>query len=156
MYRESPTAIHRKTEQEPGLLDKLAGAVFHMVYFTLLPIIITVLVNWAVYSFTAHNFYQALWMAPTLLLLSTFLAGALIRQKIEDAMGGMGLFVLGIIALGVFAYLTSLDIQKTGGVYSQLMPRFLLPGLESYVYMLPGVGILGMLFYKYFTLKHYS
>lgn len=156
MYRESPTAIRRKKEPGESFLDKLAAGIFHLAYFTLLPIILTVAINWMAYSFTAHNFYRALWMSPALLILSTFLAGALIRQRIEDAMGGMGLFVLGILALCLFAGLTFHDIQKVGGVYSQLMPSFLLPSVESYVYMLPGVGVMGMLFYKYFTLKHYN
>ncbi|MCE3235766.1 MAG: hypothetical protein K0Q50_1946 [Vampirovibrio sp.] len=156
MYRESPTAVSRNKESTPSVLDRLACWVFLLAYFTFLPILITILLNWAVYSFAVNNLYQESWMMPSLLLFSTFLAGALMRQKMEDETGGLSLFVIGILALMVFSVLTYEDIHRLGGIYSQFMPRFLVPTMEDYVYMLPGVGIAGMLFYKYFTLKHYS
>lgn len=78
------------------------------------------------------------------------------RQKIEDETGGMRLFVVGIIALILFALLTYQDIHAIGGVYSRFMPKFLSVTIGPYIYMLPAVGILGMLAYKHFTLKHYS
>lgn len=93
---------------------------------------------------------------PFLIILSTFLAGAFMRQKMEDETGGLGVFVLGILALLVFAFLTFQDIKTTGGVYSRFMPKLLRYSLLDYIYLLPAVGVLGMLFYKYFTLKHYS
>lgn len=93
---------------------------------------------------------------PSLLILSTFLSGALIRQKMEDETGGMALFIIAIFALIIFSVLTFEDIHKLGGLYSQFMPKYLPQTLDAYVFMLPGVGIAGMLFYKYFTIKHYS
>lgn len=156
MYRESPTAVNQRQEAGPTVAHRLANWVFLLVYFTFLPIITTVMVNWAVYAFTVNNLYHESWMMPSLLLLSTFLSGALIRQKMEDEAGGLALFVLGIVALMIFSAVTFEDIHRLGGIYSQFMPRFLVPTMEDYVFMLPGVGIAGMLFYKYFTLKHYS
>ena len=93
---------------------------------------------------------------PVLILLSTFLAGAFMRQKMEDESGGMGLFLLGMLSLVAFAFLTQYDITTHGQVYSRFMPRILRTSTLDYLYFLPGVGLLGMLFYKYFTLKHYS
>jgi hypothetical protein len=71
-------------------------------------------------------------------------------------MGGMGLFFLGILALILFSFLTHMDIERVGGIYSQFMPKLLRPSMADYLYMLPGIGIAGMMFYKFFTLKHYS
>jgi hypothetical protein len=130
---------------------------FLLVTAIFLPIITLIVVNWAVYMFTYNNFYLDAWMMPTLLILSTFLAGAFIRQRIEDeARGGMGLFFLGVVGLAVFAGLTALDIHTSGGVYSRLMPKLLRFDMHRYVMMLPAVGMAGMLCYKHFTLKHYS
>jgi hypothetical protein len=156
LYRPSAAAQSEREEAKPNVLEKLVSVVFLLAYFTFLPVIMTILLNWAAYSITAHNFYQEIWMMPLLLLLATFLAGALIRQKIEDEMGGLGLFSLGILALAVFSFLTYCDIHTFGGVYSSFMPKFLLHSVTDYVFMLPGVGIIGMLAYKAFTLKHYS
>lgn len=134
----------------------LVTGVFLAGYFTFLPIILTVIINWAVASFTMNNFYQEHWMMPALIVLSTFLAGAFMRQKMEDEAGGMGLFLLGMLALIAFTFLTHYDITSHGQVYSRFMPKILRTSTLDYLYFLPGVGLLGMLFYKYFTLKHYS
>jgi hypothetical protein len=127
-----------------------------MFYFTLLPILTTVLLNWAVYFFTQDNLFQEAWMSPTLMGISVFMAGALIRQKMEDDMGGMGAFTLAILALILFASLTYQDIQTIGDIYSRFMPQFLNENLIDFIYALPAIGIMGMLAYKYFTIKHYS
>lgn len=156
MYRESRAASQERDDDNPGFFQKLFGSVFLLAYFVFLPIILTVIINWAAYAFTQNNFYQDAWMMPTLLLLSTFLAGALMRQKMEDETGGMGLFFLGMLALVVFAWLTQHDIRSLGGVYSRYMPKMLPHSVLDFVYLLPALGVVGMLFYKYFTLKHYS
>ena len=93
---------------------------------------------------------------PVLLLMSTFLAGALMRQKMEDTAGGMGLFVLGVMALIAYSILTYQDIVSFGGIYSCYMPKLLRFNLLDYLWFLPGVGLLGMMCYKQFTLKLYS
>lgn len=160
MYRESPTAVYERKERGPHVLMKLFNSMFLFLYFIFLPVMLTVLINWAVYSLTKENFYQDHWMMPTLLLLSTFLAGALMRQKMEDESGGqtggMGLFFLGIAALFAFVWLTQQDIQMTGRIYSHWLPTPLRPSVSDWLLMLPLTGIFGMLFYKFFTLKHYS
>lgn len=157
MFRSSYSAVNRP-EQEPskGFWANIARSGFLLFYFTLLPILATVIVNWAVYFFTQNNFFPEAWMAPTLIIISTFLAGALIRQKMEDEMGGMGLFTLAILSLILFAWLTYQDVHTIGGIYSRFMPRFLTEDLSDFIYALPAVGILGMLVYKHFTIKHYS
>jgi hypothetical protein len=71
-------------------------------------------------------------------------------------LGGLGLFVLGLVGLMLFAYVTNMDIHQLGGIYSQYMPKYLKPTMVEYVYLLPGVGLMGMLFYKYFSLKNYG
>lgn len=157
MHRESRTAPHKQLpdEKQPVLAILLNG-VFLAGYFTFLPLMLLCLLHWAVYSFAMNNLYQESWTMPALLLLATFLAGAFMRQKMEDENGGMGLFVIGILALIVFSLITYQDIATTGGIYSRFLPKILRRSLLDYLYFLPGVGMLGMLFYKYFTLKHYD
>lgn len=156
MYRESLTAVNHKKDEGPNLLDRTVMGVFLMAYFTLMPIVCTWGISWVVYWLTANTFYGEPWMMPLLLISGAFFGGVFIRQKIEDEMGGMGLFFLGMLALIIFSILTHMDIEKVGGIYSQFMPKLLRPSMADYLYMLPGIGLVGMLFYKYFTLKHYS
>lgn len=156
MYRESQTAIHREKKPRTSIPGVLGSGLFLAGYFTFLPIFLTIVLNWVVASFTMNNFYQESWMMPLLLLLSTFLAGAFIRQKMEDEIGGMGLFVMAVLALLVFTLLSYYDMTTHGGVYSRMMPKILPYSAQNYLYFLPGVGLLGMLFYKYFTLKNYG
>jgi uncharacterized membrane protein (DUF485 family) len=157
VYRESPAAVHnRDLDERRNLFAVLCGSCFLLLYFTLLPVLLHWGINWLVYFLTVNNFYQEPWMMPTLMLLSTFLAGALMRQKMEDESGGMGLFFLGVLALAIFAWMTHQDIATTGGVYSRLLPKLLRASIDDYVYMLPAVGMIGMLCYKQFTLKHYN
>jgi hypothetical protein len=153
LSRKFPHSHSHRSPENHSLIGALVANIFYLVCFTGLPMLLTIILNWSVYTFTAHNFYQSLWMAPILLLISTFWAGALSRQMMEDKPGGMRLFVLAILAFSLFAWLTYYDIQNGGGLYSQFLPRFLTARSLSSVYMLPGIGILGMLFYKYFTLK---
>jgi len=157
LYRQSTSAVNPKeSESERGMLTMLLGGLFLTSYFLLLPIFLSVLIQWAVYSLTMNTFYEAPWMAPALLLFATFLSGALMRQKMEDDNGGMVVFALGIMALIAFAWMTRLDILHTGTIYGGFMPKPLSYTLLDYILMLPGVGLLGMLAYKYFTLKHYG
>lgn len=156
MYRESPTAIRKRKDPPKSRFGAMVTASFLLGYFTFLPILTMIVGHWAVYSFTMNNFYKALWMMPVLTVVCTFLGGTLIRQKMEDETGGMGLFLLAMVSLVIFAGLTYLDIRYTGGVYSRFMPKLLRPSVLQVVWLLPGTGLLGMLAYKYFTIKHYS
>lgn len=157
MYRPSSAALREKdASDEPNLFEKLVNSMFLLGYFSLLPVVLVILLNWAAYAIAATTFYQDFWMMPSLLVLGTFLGGALIRQKMEDEEGGMGLFFLGMMGLMVFAWLTWLDINDPGAMYSRFMPKLLKPSLSDYVYGIPAIGMVGMLFYKYFTLKTYS
>jgi len=157
LFRPSSSAVNRNHEKSPkAVWVTLVHGVFLLFYFTLLPILATVLLNWAVYFFTQNNLFNEAWMSPSLMGISIFMAGALIRQKMEDDLGGMGAFILAILALILFSALTYYDILTIGGVYSRFMPRFLNEELTDFIYALPAVGIMGMLAYKQFTLKHYS
>lgn len=151
-----PSSDWRSPDEKPNPVAAFLNGIFLLAYFTLLPVILLVILSWIAYTLTSNNFFQDPWMMPGLLLFSTFLAGALMRQKMEDEDGGMVLFFLGIVGLLAFAWMTQHDIDTLGGMYSRFLPKLLRPGLEQYVYMLPGVGIVGMLFYKYFTIKHYN
>lgn len=156
MYRESPTAARKRKEPPKSRFGVVITAIFLLGYFTFLPVLTMVVGHWAVYSFTMNNFYKAFWMMPVLTVVCTFLGGTLIRQKMEDEVGGMGLFLLAMVALTLFAGLTYWDIHCAGGIYSRFMPKLLRSSVLDVVWLLPGTGLLGMLFYKYFTVKHYS
>lgn len=157
MYRPSTAALRDQDGyEEPNLFEKLVTTLFLLGYFTLLPIVLMVLLNWAAYGIAATTFYQEFWMMPALLVLATFLGGALMRQRMEEEQGGMGLFFVGLIALALFAWLTLQDINDPGLMYSRFMPKMLRPSMADYVYAIPAIGMFGMLFYKYFTLKTYS
>lgn len=139
----------------PEALNIFGMQLFMMGYFVLLCAFVFCLVNWIAFQTTASTFYDEHWMAPTVLLGSTFLAGAFMRQTSEDVRGGLGQFIVAIFALALFAYLTYLDLQTTGGVFSKFMPKALSSSLFDYIYAIPMVGMLGMIFFKYFTLKNY-
>ncbi|WP_373533148.1 hypothetical protein [Vampirovibrio sp.] len=157
MFRPSYSAVNRQNHKSSdGFWVSLSRHAFLLFYFTLLPVLTSVLLSWAVYLFTRNSLFHEVWMAPALMGLSVFVAGVLIRQKMEDDLAGMGAFIVAILALILFAALTYQDIQAIGGVYSRFMPRYLNEDLASYIYALPAVGIVGMLAYKQFTLKHYS
>jgi hypothetical protein len=157
LFRQSPSANRERTETRPHWLEAGTMQFFLLVYFTLLPIVMTIALNWVVYSVIPSYWYQESWMSPALLILASFLAGALIRQKTEDETGGMVLFVIGMIALVLYALLTYYDIQfSIGGVYSRFMPNYLPHSIKDYLPMLPAIGVMGMLAYKAFTLRHYS
>ncbi|WP_303674610.1 hypothetical protein [Vampirovibrio chlorellavorus] len=154
----TPHSASNPAEKEAakGFLPSFLRHFFLLFYFFLLPVLTVIIVNWAVYFFTQSNFYTESWMAPTLLLLSTFIAGVLIRQKMEDESGGLGLFTLALLALLLFGWFSYQDIHTIGGLYSRFMPRFLTTDVDSFIYALPAVGIFGMIAYKQFTLKYYS
>lgn len=154
MYRESSSANPSCPQSNPSFLEKMLSLLLLIGYFVLLPIGLTVLFTWISFWLTADTFFVEPWMMPTLILFASFLGGALIRQKIEEGSGGMGLFLLGIITLIVFAGLTWQDIMTPGSIYSQFLPKRLAHDLLNYVFMLPCVGMFGMLFYKQFSLNH--
>ncbi len=157
MFRTSQSAVNQTDrDTSKGFLASFFQGLFLLIYFSILPMLTLIVVNWAVYFFTQNNLYTDSWMAPTLLLLSTFISGVLIRQKMEDESGGLGLFTLGLISLLLFGWLSYQDIHTIGGLYSRFMPRFLTTDVDSYIYALPAVGIFGMIAYKQFTLKYYG
>jgi hypothetical protein len=156
VHRASVHTVRTTAIEKPPLLGQCLSGLLLLGYFTLLPVLTSLAVNWVVYYFTARTWFHDEWMMPTLLLFSTFVGGVFIRQKIEDEEGGLALFLLGMFGLIIFAYVTDLDIHRLGGVYSQYMPKFLRPTMVQYVCLLPGVGVCGMLFYKFFSVKNYK
>lgn len=157
MFRPSSSAVNRQDPEPPkGFFTNLLRCAFLFFYFTLLPILVTVIINWVVFFLTRTTFYYEAWMMPALLLVGTAAGGVLIRQKMEDEMAGMGIFTLAILSLMLFGWLTYQDIDLVGGVYSRFMPKVLSEALLGYAYTLPAVGIAGMLLYKHFTVKHYD
>jgi len=154
VHRGSLQSVHSPDSSHPGFWASLIIGLFLLGYSTLLPIAATIIINWAVYYFTAETFYHDAWMMPVLLAFSAFISGVFIRQKVEDnGRGGLLRFSVGLVGLLVYAYITYLDIHQLGGVYSQYMPMFLRPPIVALIYALPGIGFLGMVFYKYFSLK---
>ena len=160
MYRNSVTLVESwglpgrrrqrgRLEKTTIFLPQLARNLFLMGYFTVLPVLLTIGLNWLVYPFTVNTFYREEWMMPTLILLAAFLAGVLMRRRMEAETGGMGLFALGCLALITFAVMSHQDILTTGGVYSHWMPELLRAGVLHYTYFLPTAGLLGMLFHRY-------
>jgi hypothetical protein len=153
VHRGSLHTVHSPDDGSSSLLSRLVVALYLLGYSTLLPILTTILINWAVYYFTANTFFKESWMIPTLLGLSAFAGGVLIRQKVEDGRGGLLKFIMGMLGLILYAYITYLDVHQPGGIYSQYMPMFLRPHLVAIIYALPAIGLGGMLFYQYFSLK---
>lgn len=153
MHRGSLHTVHSPDDESSSPLSRMIVALYLLGYSTLLPIFTTIIINWAVYYFTADNFYKESWMIPILLGFSAFIGGVLIRQKIEDGRGGLLKFSMGLFGLILYAYITYLDIHQPGGVYSQYMPMFMRPHLVALIYAMPAIGLGGMLLYQYFSLK---
>lgn len=157
MFRASPSAVNRPDQEPPpSLLMGLICSAFLLTCFTLLPILVLTATHWLVFFFARSTLYQENWMNPALAIISCVIAGAFIRQHSEDERGGLGIFTLGILALILFAWLTHQDIHAVGGLYSRFLPRFLPVELDTYTFAFPAFGLIGMLFFKYLSLKHYS
>lgn len=158
MYRESASAVKRGRKATPdAVMQRLPGVLLTALYFAGLPLLIIMGVHWVVYAFTVDSVYRDAWMAPTLLLGSGFISGILIRHRIErGGSNGMGLFLMGILSLIGFSYMTYHDIHTLGGLYSHWLPRPLSYAIQDYVWFLPGVGVAGMLFHHFFMLRQES
>lgn len=130
-----------------------AQSVFLLAYFTILPVLMVMILHWGFHAVADASFYTASWMAPTLLISGTFLGGALIGRRVERETGGLRMFVLGVLALLLFAGLTQQDIRRGGEISSRLLPMAHDPSLHAYAFLLPAVGILGILAYRHFSVK---
>jgi hypothetical protein len=129
-----------------------AQSAFLLAYFILLPVLVVMSLHWGFHTIASASFYASPWTAPTLLMLGAFLGGALIRRRMEREAGGLRLFVVGVLALILFAGLALQDIRHGGEISARLLPMAHNPALHPYALMLPAVGILGMLAYRHFII----
>jgi hypothetical protein len=129
-----------------------AQSAFLLAYFTVLPMLAVMILHWGFHTIASASFYASPWTAPALLMLGTFLGGAMIRWRMEREASGLRLFVLAVLALILFAGLTLRDIRHGGEISARLLPMAHNPALHPYALMLPAVGILGMLAYRHFII----
>ena len=154
MLRNQPSNRHE--DDEPGPLASVVNGLLTLGYFLLLPIILLVIIDWVAYSVFKDTFYGEHWMMPVLVAGVAFLSGAFMRQKAADDAAGIGTLVMAMLALAVFAYLTWLDVTSSGGYYSRFLPQIMRSEVQDYVFLLPPIGLIWMLFYKQFSLKNYD
>ncbi len=161
MYRSDYPYIMKsgKREEKSPLseaLNRLGIQLFMYAYYTALPLIALVVLHWIVSSFVSF-YYDEYWMDPLLLVLATFLGGAFMRQTAEDTDNGMGQLLIAILALVTFAYITKMDLDSIGAVYSaQFLPHILRSSVYNFVYAIPFIGMVGIIFFKHFSLKNYG
>ncbi len=138
-------------------LQSLVYQILMFGFFLLLPVVLLVATSWTVFGVTQDVIYDDSWMGPALLLFATFMAGAFSRQAMNISYIGsgdsMGVFLLGILAHIGFAVLTYMDLQTEAGVYSEYLPRPLTIAIYPFIFALPVVGMLGILFSRNFTLS---
>jgi hypothetical protein len=122
-------------------------------YFTVMPFVVFLVMDWAAYLGLNDTFYDEPWMRPGILLLSVFLSGAFSRIMMKIHKNTMLLFVVGIMGLVSFAVLTWHDINSNEFMFSLFLPQHMPLSLLPLVYSLPAVGLVGMLFYGMFEMK---
>ncbi|MGE0200462.1 MAG: hypothetical protein AB7P76_05795 [Candidatus Melainabacteria bacterium] len=155
VYQKTP--VKKKAEYTAGQFARdVVVHVFMFGVFTLIPVLVYVAFSWLVFNFLADTFYNEPWVRPATFLFSTFLAGVLCRQLMEEPPKGLGLFIMGILGMIAFACITAIDIQNTGEIYSRNLPDILAPSHMPYVFSAPFAGMMGMLMFKYFSLQHYD
>lgn len=145
----------RKAGFSPGkAVNELFRNIFLFIAFTALPFILLFIIDWALFSFFKNTYYDEPWMRPMILLASAFFAGVFSRQMMEENMRSMGLFVVGIIGFCTFAWLVYQDIDRTGALFSAaFLPVMLKNSLTPYVFATPITAIIGMMFFKIFSLR---
>ncbi len=122
--------------------------------FTALPLLFFIALDWILFFSFKDTYFNEPWMVPIALVVSVFLSGAFARQLMEEYIRSMGLFVVGVLGLCTFALIVYYDVTHTGSFFSaSYMPQILRLIILPYVYATPVVGLVGMLFYKLFSLR---
>lgn len=138
-------------------LQSLVYQILMFAYFLLLPILLLIAISWSMFSITHDVMYDDSWMGPALLVLATFMAGVISRQTMNlnhiGSGDSMGVFLMAVMGHIGFATLTYLDLQSEAGVYSDFLPRPLTLAIYPFVFALPVVGMLGILFSRNFSLS---
>jgi hypothetical protein len=115
-----------------------------------LPAFLLIILSWFSYGFTKRVCFDEFWMMPLLICLSTFVAGVIIRQGMRYTKHQLGLTVLAGLGLMVFAVLVWMDIQNHQ-LISPYLPLPLRSEVLPYVYAIPLVGLLGLVFSNLFA-----
>lgn len=137
-----------------GFTSGLVTAILMYGYATLLPLVVLTAVDWGAWLLLQETFYEEPWVKPGVLLLSVFLAGAFARVTMKVHQQTMLLFIVGILGITSFAVLTWYDIASDDIVFSvRLLPQGFRMSLLPFVYSIPAVGIMGMMFYSLFEIK---
>lgn len=131
------------------LLDNLVTFVF----FLLLPLCLTVVAAWLINFINLELIAPTSWLKSFAMILGTFISGALIGKKMNNETGGLMTFFLAILAFSTFSFLTfteSRGIEIISG-YFPLMQK----SAPSFLYLLlPGVGLLGIVMFKFVTFNN--
>lgn len=122
-------------------------------FFAILPVITTIGVGWLVYHLLKMTLYTEDWVQPLILFGGAFFAGAFARTMMGGFLKTMGLMMLSLISFSAYAFITYLDIQNSGGIYSRFMPDIIPYSLQTFVPALPLVGMAGLLLFDFFTIK---
>lgn len=147
--------VKKKSEMTPA--SAIADLFKHlalMIFFVIFPIFMLAVTDWVAFSIFKNTFYAEPWMKPVVVLAGMFLAGVGCRMIMEGFFQSMGLYFVAIIGFCGYAYLCWYDIENTGSLFSaRLLPEALRYSMLPYVYSLPVSGLVGMLFFKWFSLK---
>jgi hypothetical protein len=136
------------------LVGELTSKLLAFAYFLLIPAITTVCLTWFVYTFTRGVIFDAPWMMPAILGVSVFIAGAIIRFQIEaDIKNSLMMFFLGALAQIVFALALWWDLERVT-FYSLWLPHEMEHGILPYLFGLPCVGMMGIIFTRRVKLNH--
>ena len=131
-------------------LVNLVGYVIRLAFYSGLPALLLIAISWLSHSFTKQVCYDEFWMMPLLVCISVFIAGVMIRQSFRKNKFQLLLTLLGMLGFVVFTLLLKHDIQ-THSLLSVYLPKPIYSEVTPFIYSLPLVGLLGMVFSNLFS-----
>ncbi len=158
MYKPQGRSRQAEKVQPVGFfegLKRLCFGLVMLVWLVILPVLTLVVIDWIASRLMPPALYGATWSMPFLMGLSAFLGGAFVRQCCEDHSGGITALLMSMLALCLFGLLTYEDIIHFGVIYARILPHVLTHSELFMAPMLPALGLVGMINFKHFTMKHY-
>jgi hypothetical protein len=126
--------------------------VMDFVYYLACPFLMCFVMAWFLEAIGMHRVLSIYMVKQGVLVLSSFFSGVLLGLKIGSERGGMMSLFMGLLAIGFFSY----ELNKDVTIIEQYARYF--PILEAatpsfFLLLLPGIYLLGVLFYRFFTVS---
>lgn len=138
-------------ENSNNVVMQFFQRLFDLAIFLIVPVMIALAISWFCDAMTLSNAFQQSLITSGVLLLSGFFTGVFIGLKIAGEKGGILTLVLGMGALIAMAYFV---FQESKGMelITSYFPFFHGSAPTYVAFSIPGAGLLGILFCKFFSI----